>query len=349
MNSQIFGYGGGGWGGKGAPGGTECDTRNYDPFTQRDNFCEVRSWPMPFCPSGSGHQGQDIRPPSCANQKWMAVAVADGLITYVSSYTTVRLKADDGTTYYYLHLNRDGMRVSQGQRVAKGDPIGNVSNIMGGKRGTTIHLHFAARQTVEVNGKTESVYVPVYTSLIAALRRAKGIAPSIDADGNLIVDANYEIGAEPVVVPDPVPQPEPAPQPGPGDTPDPVPGDGDALTVARARIAKLERELNELKVSSERAIATAQDEARDAQTQLRQTEEKLAQAQQRIEALENDLVATQEAGEAREAALKRELDSAAVALAQVRAELAEIKQAQSKPGIWQRTREWIESVLGRDS
>src|SRR6056297_2003854 len=31
MNSQIYGYGGGGWGGKGAAGGSECDPRNYDP------------------------------------------------------------------------------------------------------------------------------------------------------------------------------------------------------------------------------------------------------------------------------------------------------------------------------
>lgn len=349
MNSQIFGYGGGGWGGKGAPGGTECDTRNYDPFTQRDNFCEVRSWPMPFCPSGSGHQGQDIRPPTCANRKWMAVAAADGVITYVSSYTTVRLKANDGTTYYYLHLHPTGMRVKQGQRVEKGDPIGYLSNIMGGKRGTTIHLHFAARQTVEVNGTTQSVYLPVYTSLIAALRRAKGLGPSIDSDGNLIVDANYEIGATPVVVPEPEPQPDPVPQPDPGGTPDPVPGDGDALSVALARIEKLDRELNELKVRSDREIAAAQDEARDALTELRQTQEKLTAAQARIETLERDVVQTGEAGAAREAELKRELDSTAVTLAQVRAELDQIKQDQARPGIWQRTKDWIGSILKSDS
>ena len=219
-------------------------------------------------------------------------------ITYVSSYTTVRLKADDGTTYYYLHLHRNGMRVTQGQRVEKGDPIGYVSNIMGGKRGTTIHLHFAARQTVEVNGTTQTVYLPVYTSLIAALRRAKGLGPSVDSDGNLIVDANYEIGAEPIVVPDPDPQPDPVPQPDPGGAPDPVPGDpvpggpgdSDALTVALARIEKLDRELNELKVRSDREIAAAQDEARDAQTELRQTRDKLSAAQARIETLEREVV-----------------------------------------------------------
>jgi hypothetical protein len=344
MNSQIYGYGGGGWGGNGAPGGTECDTRNYDPFQQRDNFCEVRSWPMPFCPSGSGHQGQDIRPPSCANRKWMAVAAADGLITKVSSFTTVRLKGDDGTVYEYLHLHPSGMRVKQNQRVEKGDPIGYVSNIMGGKRGTTLHLHFAVRQNVEVNGRVQSVYVPVYTSLIAALRRAKGLGPSVDSDGNLIVDANFEIGAEPVVVPDPTPTPDPVPQPDPGDTPQPPAGDPDDLAAAKARIVELEGELNELKVRMEREVAAAQDEARDARTELRQTEEKLSGAETRIDALEAEVRSAKEAGDARANDLKRELDQAAVTLAQVRAELEALKAEKASEDLWKRTKNWIESI-----
>ena len=347
MNSQIFGYGGGGWGGAGAPGGTECDTRNYDPFAQRDNFCEVRSWPMPFCPSGSGHQGQDIRPPSCANRKWMAVAAADGLITKVSNFTTVRLKGDDGTVYDYLHLHPRGMRVRRNQRVEKGDPIGYLSNIMGGKRGTTIHLHFAVRQNIQVNGRVQSAYVPIYTSLIAALRRAKGLGPSIDSDGNLIVDANHEIGAEPVVTPDPSPTPDPVPQPDPGDTPDPTPEELTDLVTAKARIRELEGQLNEVRVRSEREIAAAQDEAQDARTELRQTQAKLTQTQARVDNLEDEVVRTTEAGEARALALKQELDRAAVALAQVRAELDALKAEQERKGLWQRTKRWIDSIWNR--
>jgi hypothetical protein len=38
LNSQIWGYGGGGWNGKGAAGGSESDPRNYDPMKQRDNY-----------------------------------------------------------------------------------------------------------------------------------------------------------------------------------------------------------------------------------------------------------------------------------------------------------------------
>ena len=342
MNSQIFGYGGGGWGGKGAPGGTECDTRNYNPFEQRDNFCEVRTWPMPFCPSGSGHQGQDIRPPSCADAKWLAVAVVSGTITRVTTYTTVILKGDDGTNYYYLHLARNGMKVKVGQRIEHGDPIGYVSNIMGGKRGTTIHLHFAAKQNVEADGRVQSVYVPVYTSLVAALRRAKGLGPSADADGNLIVDANFEIGAPPVVVPPPSQKPDPVPQPDP--TPTPTPGDDDTLAAARERIAQLKRELNELKVESERRIATANDEAKDARVALAQAEEKLTAAQQRIDALEAAAERERQAALEREAGLRGEIDRTAIVLAQVRAELDAIKAEQAKQGLWQRTRNWIESL-----
>ncbi len=92
MNSQIWGYGGGGWGGKGAPGGSESDRRNYDPMQQRDNYCEVRGWAMPLCPSGAGHQGQDIRPATFKDNTWEAVAVTDGTITNVTKNTTVQLK-----------------------------------------------------------------------------------------------------------------------------------------------------------------------------------------------------------------------------------------------------------------
>lgn len=274
----------------------------------------------------------------------MAVAAADGLITKVSSFTTVRLKGDDGTVYDYLHLHPRGMRVKRNQRVEKGDPLGYVSNIMGGKRGTTIHLHFAVRQNIEVNGRVKSVYVPVYTSLIAALRRAKGLGPSIDSDGNLVVDANFEIGAEPVVVADPTPTPDPVPQPDPGGTPEPPSGDPEDLATAKARIAELEGELNELKVRSEREIAAAQDEARDARTELRQTQEKLSEAETRIDALEAAVLREKEAGEERANNLKRKLDQAAVVLAQLRAELDALKARPDSESLWQRTREWFESI-----
>ncbi len=196
MNSQIFGAGGGGWGGRGVIGGTECDPGNYDRHRNRDNYCEVRGWKMPLCPTGSGHQGQDIRPPTCVASKWWAVAVSDGIITRVTSNTTVVLKADDGTDYMYLSLDPSTIGVRVGDRVRKGDRLGRVSNFLGGRRATTLHLHFQARRAIRHEGKVILTDVPVYTSLIAAYRRMKGLDDLIDANGNLGVDPEREIDPE---------------------------------------------------------------------------------------------------------------------------------------------------------
>ena len=223
MNSQIWGYGGGGYNGVGEAGGSECDTRNYNPMEQRDNFCEVRGWNMPLCPSGDGHQGQDIRPPSCKDNTWPAVAVVDGIITFVSSNTTVKLKGGDGTVYEYLHMHPASITVKEGQSVKQGDVLGRVSKYMNGKRDTTYHLHFNARQKIKVGTKVLEVYVPPYPSLIAAYRQAKGLGPSIDTDGNLIVDARYEIGAVAQAPTPPAPTPEPAPTPAPSPSPESTP------------------------------------------------------------------------------------------------------------------------------
>ena len=196
MNSQIWGYGGGGWAGKGAAGGSECDPRNFDPMMQRDDFCEVRGWPMPMCPAGQGHQGQDIRPPKCDDNKWDVVAVVDGIITQVTSNTTVRLKGGDGTEFYYLHMHPQSITVHEGQAVKQGEVLGRISNFMNGGRETTHHLHFQVKQSIRIGTETQRVYVPVYSSLIAAYRRAKGVDTGMDATGNLLVDPVREIGAQ---------------------------------------------------------------------------------------------------------------------------------------------------------
>lgn len=222
MNSQIFGYGGGGWGGKGKAGGSESDRRNYDPMRQQDNYCEVRSWTMPLCPSGTGHQGQDIRPHSWKDNYWQVVSATDGKVVNRTSNTTVQIKAPDGTDFYYLHMHPNSITVRTGNTVKQGQVIGKVSRYMGGKVGTSLHLHVQVRQRISVGGTVKQVYVPVYTSLIAALRRAKGLDAGIDADGNFAVDHLLEIGA-PAPPPQPEPQPEPEPQPQPEPEPEPAP------------------------------------------------------------------------------------------------------------------------------
>jgi murein DD-endopeptidase MepM/ murein hydrolase activator NlpD len=216
MNSQIWGYGGGGYNGVGEAGGTECDPRNYDPMQQRDNFCEVRGWSMPLCPSGAGHQGQDIRPPSCKDNAWEVVAVVDGIITLVTANTTVKLKGNDGTVYEYLHMHPNSIAVTEGSKVKQGDVLGRVSKFMNGARNTTYHLHFNVRQRLQVGTKVLEAYVPPYTSLIAAYRKSKGLDPGIDGAGNLMPDPMLEIGAVAQAPPQPPPAPaptEPAPAP----------------------------------------------------------------------------------------------------------------------------------------
>jgi murein DD-endopeptidase MepM/ murein hydrolase activator NlpD len=228
MNSQIWGFGGGGYNGVGEAGGTECDPRNYDPLQQRDNFCEVRGWSMPLCPSGEGHQGQDIRPPTCKDNAWDVVAVADGIITLVTSNTTVKLKGNDGTVYEYLHMHPSSIKVTEGSKVKQGDVVGRVSKYMSGTRSTTYHLHFNVRQRIQVGNKVLEVYVPPYASLIAAYRRSKGVDAGIDAAGNLTPDPMLEIGAvaqAPPQPPTPSPQPAPAPSTPPSGPAPPTPAE----------------------------------------------------------------------------------------------------------------------------
>lgn len=163
-NSQVYSKGG-----SAGPPGAQCDPTNY-AYPWRDNFCETRSWSMPLCPAGTGHQGQDIRPPTCEAGKHWVVAVADGTITSVGSYS-VYLTSDDGTQYEYLHMSN--VQVSPGQAVTRGERVGRVSNVFGATP-TTIHLHFNVRQLVNGIG---TVYVPPYTSLVASYRSLLNVPP----------------------------------------------------------------------------------------------------------------------------------------------------------------------------
>lgn len=128
-------------------------------YPWHDNYCKTRSWDMPLCPSGSGHQGQDIRAASCVKGVHWAVAVVDGTITSIGSYS-VYLTAADGTRFDYLHMQ--DVQVKEGQKVKRGDRGGKVSNQFNGEA-TTVHLHFDIRQSIAGVGM---VYVPSYLSLV---------------------------------------------------------------------------------------------------------------------------------------------------------------------------------------
>lgn len=157
-NSQVYGHGGGS-----GPGGSQCDKENFS-YPWHDNYCESRSWDMPLCPAGTGHQGQDIRASDCTKNVHNVLAAEDGTITQVGSYS-VYLTTASGTRFDYLHMGSVAVKV--GQAVKRGALMGKVSNEFGGSA-TTVHLHFNIRQAV---ANTGTVYVPPYMSLVESYKR----------------------------------------------------------------------------------------------------------------------------------------------------------------------------------
>jgi murein DD-endopeptidase MepM/ murein hydrolase activator NlpD len=163
-NSQVWGVGG-----SRGTSGSQCDGRNYS-YPWHDNFCESRSWTMPLCPSGNGHQGQDIRPSTCDDATHWAVAAEDGVVTGIGTYA-VYMMADAGTRHRYLHMRRSSIPVGEGDRVARGDRMGRISNEFGGTS-TTIHLHYDLYQNVSGVG---GAYVPTYLSLVESYEDLLGV------------------------------------------------------------------------------------------------------------------------------------------------------------------------------
>ncbi len=167
-NSQVWGHGG-----SSGPGGSQCDVENFS-YPWHDNYCETRSWTMPLCPSGTGHQGQDTRSSDCKPDVHATVAVDDGTITNIGTYSVYLTRAD-GTRFDYLHMSNVAVKV--GQKVKRGDPMGKVSNQFGGTP-TTVHLHFNIQQNVSGTGV---VYVPPYLSLVQAYETLMGTTSPPDA------------------------------------------------------------------------------------------------------------------------------------------------------------------------
>ncbi len=163
INSQVYGVGG-----MYGPRGSLCDQRNYE-YPWHDNYCEKRSWGMPLCPSGKGHQGVDIRSTTCEKKKYYAVAVENGLIVSIGKYT-VKLRGESGRTYRYMHLDSGTLQVHKGEKVKRGQRLGLISDNMGNTK-TSIHLHFDMQQTIVVDGVSKKVFVPPYSSLVDAYKR----------------------------------------------------------------------------------------------------------------------------------------------------------------------------------
>jgi murein DD-endopeptidase MepM/ murein hydrolase activator NlpD len=104
---------------------------------------------------GRSHKGVDMFAP----RGTPVVAVVDGRIKFSSNSLgglSTHLYADNGTVYYYTHLDGHPSNVSSGQRVAKGTIVGFVGN-SGNARYTSPHNHFEIRP----NGKAVNPYPTV--------------------------------------------------------------------------------------------------------------------------------------------------------------------------------------------
>lgn len=171
-NSQVYDPGG-----ELGPSGktSQCDPSNYT-LPWRDNFCETRGYVSPLCVSGTGHQGQDIRPATCQKAVHWVRAVESGIITDIGSYTvTLTAAAPPHRVYRYLHMQMDQLAVQPGSTVNVGDHLGKASNNFGSSL-TTIHMHFEIRAGVSgtsTDGKPVVLhtFLPPYLSLLAAYQR----------------------------------------------------------------------------------------------------------------------------------------------------------------------------------
>jgi MYXO-CTERM domain-containing protein len=210
-NSQVYGRGGGS-----GPGGGQCDVQNYS-YPWHDNYCEKRTWDMPLCPSGTGHQGQDIRPGTCTKAVHWVVAAQNGRITQVGSYS-VYLTAADGTRYDYLHMSN--VQVAVGATVKRGQRLGKVSNVFG-TTPTTIHLHFNLKQTVAGMG---FIFVPPYLSLVESFKRL--LDPTLPIPDAGVDESDAGNGV--------IPLPEAGAIP---DEPEPLPAKEDSVPNADGAIA----------------------------------------------------------------------------------------------------------------
>jgi murein DD-endopeptidase MepM/ murein hydrolase activator NlpD len=102
----------------------------------------IDSWGFPRS-GGRTHKGVDM-----FNKRGTPlIAVVDGRIKLSSNSLgglTTHLYGDDGTTYYYAHLESHPSGLSSGQRVSAGTVVGYLGN-SGNARYTSPHLHFEIR------------------------------------------------------------------------------------------------------------------------------------------------------------------------------------------------------------
>ena len=164
---------------------THDKSKNY-AYPWRDNFCEHRYYYVGQCPTGLGHQGQDIRPGSCLLRNDGAdrcnpyaddvVAVRDGVLMRSPGDKALYLVVDgpgEHIRFRYLHMDPqllDAAGMVSGRVVSEGERIGQVGNYARRAGGTTYHLHF----DMQVLTRDGWAFASPYMTLVAAYERLIG-------------------------------------------------------------------------------------------------------------------------------------------------------------------------------
>ena len=109
----------------------------------------TNSWGNPRDGGRRKHRGIDIFAP----RGTAVVAVADGIITYIGDQPKgghcLWLTTENGTSFYYAHLDRWAAGLYEGMEVRSGDLLGYVGNT-GNARTTPPHLHFGINDNDEM-------------------------------------------------------------------------------------------------------------------------------------------------------------------------------------------------------
>ncbi len=149
-------------------------------YPWQDNFCEARSFSVGQCPTGFGHQGQDMRPAPCpahdegpqhCDPKHQAVvAVRDAVLIRSPKQQAATLQVNsrnEHIRFRYMHMDpsvMDADGILNGRHVEEGENIGVVSNYLDRPNGTTRHLHF----DVQVFTRDGWLWVNPYVTLVSA-------------------------------------------------------------------------------------------------------------------------------------------------------------------------------------
>jgi murein DD-endopeptidase MepM/ murein hydrolase activator NlpD len=121
------------------------------------------SWHAPR-DGGRVHKGIDIFAPRGTE----VVAVADGIVSYIGDQKLgghcIWLTTENGSSFYYAHLDRWAPGLYEGMEVQAGDLLGFVGNT-GNAKYTPSHLHFAVNRSDEMVNP-----FPLLTSAVTVAR-----------------------------------------------------------------------------------------------------------------------------------------------------------------------------------